>query len=374
MHREITMMAEFNPLLSVVVPVYNVEEQLSRCVESILKQTYANFELLLINDGSKDSSGEICDFYSQKDSRVKVFHKENGGASSARNLGIDNATGEYICFVDSDDYVDESYLSSFFVDALKEDKCTFVIQGLIYEIDGQIQKKTIFYEGLYNEYKFSKLFYLNNLHMYGSPFCKLYNTQIIKNNNLRFNPLIHFGEDLLFMLTYLSYVKNIYLSNKIHYHYVSTDRSLSKKYNSYESEILTYNLLNNVFKTLFNVFHLNKDEIDSFNESRGHFLLRSILTIYRPENKKLKKERISILKELCTTENLIYIHEYTKKNLQIHRFGYFIYKSKLYSFFDLYYSFVMDLRYYFDKQWKYYLSLKQLKFNIDKPETNRRRC
>jgi glycosyltransferase involved in cell wall biosynthesis len=358
------MMAEFKPLLSVIVPVYNVEEQLSRCVESILKQTYTNFELLLVNDGSKDSSGEICDFYAQKDSRVKVFHKENGGASSARNIGIENAAGEYICFVDSDDYVDENYLSSFFVDALTEDKYTLVIQSLINEIDGHVVKKTTFYEGLYNENEFSKLFCLNNLVSKGYTVCKLYNIQIIKNNNLRFNPHIHYNEDLLFMLTYLSYVKNVYLSNKMHYHYVSTDGSLSKKYNSYESEILTYNLLNNAFKILVEIFKLNKDAKDSFNNDKlGSMLFRSILTIYRPENKKPKKERISILKDLCTTENLVCLQKYTQKNLKIHRFGYFIYKSKLYSLFDLYYSSVFNLRYCFDKQWKYYLRSKQLKPN-----------
>ena len=89
-------------LISIIVPVYNSEEFLHRCIDSILEQTYENLELLLINDGSKDSSGEICDEYARKDSRVRVFHKENGGVSSARNVGLDNATrlcGLYaICF------------------------------------------------------------------------------------------------------------------------------------------------------------------------------------------------------------------------------------------------------------------------------------
>lgn len=84
------------PKISVIVPVYNTEKYLHRCVDSILAQTFTDFELLLIDDGSTDSSGAICDEYAQKDSRVRVFHKENGGASSARNLGLDNATGEWI--------------------------------------------------------------------------------------------------------------------------------------------------------------------------------------------------------------------------------------------------------------------------------------
>ena len=92
-----------NPKISVIVPVYNVEKYLRRCIDSILSQTFSDFELLLIDDGSKDKSGEICDEYAAKDARVRVFHKENGGVSSARNLGLDNAKGDWITFSDSDD-------------------------------------------------------------------------------------------------------------------------------------------------------------------------------------------------------------------------------------------------------------------------------
>lgn len=91
------------PKISVIVPVYNTEQYLPRCIDSILSQTFTDFELLLIDDGSKDNSGKICDEYAAKDSRIRVFHKKNGGATSARILGINNSCGEFICFVDSDD-------------------------------------------------------------------------------------------------------------------------------------------------------------------------------------------------------------------------------------------------------------------------------
>ena len=93
-----------HPKISIIVPVYNVEKYLKECVESVLAQTFIDFELLLIDDGSTDSSGAICDEYAQKDTRVRVFHKENGGVSSARNLGFDNAIGKYVIFLDADDY------------------------------------------------------------------------------------------------------------------------------------------------------------------------------------------------------------------------------------------------------------------------------
>ncbi len=99
-----------NPKISVIVPVYNVEQYLPRCIDSILAQTFTDFELLLIDDGSRDNSGKICDEYAEKDSRIRVFHKENGGVSSARNVGLDNTCGEYVSFIDSDDWIGPSFL------------------------------------------------------------------------------------------------------------------------------------------------------------------------------------------------------------------------------------------------------------------------
>lgn len=101
------------PTISVIVPVYNTEKYLPRCIESVLAQTFVDWEMLLIDDGSTDASGSICDEYAAKDERIRVFHKENGGVSSARNLGLDNARGEWITFVDADDYIEENFLKSF---------------------------------------------------------------------------------------------------------------------------------------------------------------------------------------------------------------------------------------------------------------------
>ena len=97
-------------LISIIVPVYKAEKHLSECIDSIISQTYENFELILIDDGSPDNSGKICDEYAEKDKRIRAIHKENGGVSSARNTGLDNASGEYITFIDSDDFVDKQYL------------------------------------------------------------------------------------------------------------------------------------------------------------------------------------------------------------------------------------------------------------------------
>ncbi len=103
-----------NDLISVVVPIYNVEKYLNRCIDSILSQEYENIEIILVNDGSTDNSGKICDDYIKKDSRIKVIHKENGGLSDARNFGMEKAMGEYIAFIDSDDYIRKDYISTLY--------------------------------------------------------------------------------------------------------------------------------------------------------------------------------------------------------------------------------------------------------------------
>lgn len=350
------------PLISVIVPVYNAEGNLNRCVNSILNQTLTDFELLLVNDGSKDSSGDICDTLAKTDIRVRVFHKENGGASSARNLGIDNAIGEYICFVDSDDYVDNTYLSAFFVDALKDDKKTFVIQRLVNINEGRYSKQHEYVEGLYVKSEFSKLFSLNLIMKRGYPFCKLYNSKILKTHNIKLNPNIHFCEDLLFMLTYLKYVDTVYLSNDINYNYISTEGSLSKKYNTYESEFLAFNLLNEEFKVLVKQFSLDEEAKDSFYKNTlGYFYLRALTTLYRPETKKPYKERIRLLNKIQTKEYLSYFEKFTREGAKINRVGYNLLRLRLFRIFDAYYFALFGLRYKFNKQWSFYLKNRHIK-------------
>lgn len=103
-----------NPKITVIIPIYNVERFVKKCIESVLNQTYFNLEVILIDDGSTDNSGDICDYFEKKDKRVRVLHKKNSGVSSARNDGIDISTGKYICFVDGDDYVSEDYVEYLF--------------------------------------------------------------------------------------------------------------------------------------------------------------------------------------------------------------------------------------------------------------------
>ena len=126
-------------LVSVIVPVYNVEEYLARCVDSILAQTYSNLEVILVDDGAKDSSGSICDAYAEKDPRIRVIHKENGGLSSARNAGIDVAKGEYLEFVDSDDWIEPDGVESMLALALTHQ--TELVVGGRYDVKAKTGEK-----------------------------------------------------------------------------------------------------------------------------------------------------------------------------------------------------------------------------------------
>lgn len=132
---------ENTPLLSVIVPVYNVEDYVARCVESILNQTYTNLEVILVDDGATDSSGAICDSLAAKDSRVRVIHKENGGLSSARNAGMDAATGEYMTFLDSDDWLEADGYEHL-MELMKRYQVKLVCGGN-YDVDGQTGKRTL---------------------------------------------------------------------------------------------------------------------------------------------------------------------------------------------------------------------------------------
>ena len=193
-----------NPKISVIVPVYNVEKCLHRCVDSIREQTFTDFELLLIDDGSKDRSIQICDEYAAKDSRVRVFHKSNGGVSSARNLGLDNARGEWIAFCDADDHVCNNWLEVL-IDNARED--SLIITGFTivdykkqqkenygFDVNGSV--KSVF--GVFYSSKFP-----------GVTWNKLYSLKKIADNDIRFNENISYQEDEEFVFSYLLHCRKI---------------------------------------------------------------------------------------------------------------------------------------------------------------------
>lgn len=222
-----------NPQISIIVPVYNAEKYLCHCVDSILAQTFTDFELLLIDDGSTDASGKICDEYASKDCRVRAFHKKNSGASDARNIGIDNSLGNYMAFVDADDYINASFLYDL-IDCMDgAEDVSLVLQSPIREYaDGRQEAKDVRtekYEGTSGLADFIRCGFL----MYSEPHSKLFNASIIRTNSIKFPSQVKIGEDGIFIAQFLKYAKAIITSDKHGYYY-------RKCYNSVQSKIYSY--------------------------------------------------------------------------------------------------------------------------------------
>lgn len=214
---------------SVIVPVYNAEKTLRRCVESVVKQPFSDYELILINDGSLDKSGEMCADFASRFSQVKYIEKENGGVSSARNAGLEAASGKYILFLDSDDFVSDNYF-----EALNEavDGCDCEMFMFSCRLSGgeneeiRIDKNAVYKgENYFNE--LSRAVKDRRINLLWQ---KVFLKEIIEKTHLRFSNEIYIGEDQLFCLTYALYAKSLCTFNKILYN-VSLENgdSLSRK-------------------------------------------------------------------------------------------------------------------------------------------------
>ena len=200
-----------NPKISIIVPVYNVEQYLPRCIDSILNQSFADFELLLIDDGSKDKSGAICDEYAAKDSRIRLFHKKNGGVSSARNIGLENARGEWLSFIDGDDEITEGYFN---IRQEHEGVDVIIKPYSVVNADGRFTCHNNKLNILTRRVKIFRYYVQKRNNALWD--------KIIKRKTVgtkHFNPNVSIGEDFLFFLSVLSYVKSIAFDDTGSYRY-----------------------------------------------------------------------------------------------------------------------------------------------------------
>ena len=225
-----------NKLISIIMPVYNAEKYLNRSIESIMNQTYNNIEIILVNDGSTDNSLSICSNYQKIDSRIKLINQENQGVSSARNRGIDEASGDYIMFIDSDDYIEKDMIKDM-VGKIIADDIDLVISGIkmnhikngqvIGEEKYQLKDKMYSIEEMLNDILIDI-----NLICISGPWCKLYKTKILKNNKIKFTNEFTMGEDTWYNLDYIDDCtgKVVTMSN-IYYNYMRENpKSLFTKY------------------------------------------------------------------------------------------------------------------------------------------------
>ena len=216
-----------SPKISIIVPIYNAQKTIERCIDSILNQDFSDFELILIDDGSKDNSGEICDTYAGKDQRVRVIHKENSGVSASRNLALREAKGEYLQFLDADDWITPN-ATRLLVESMETNGCDMVIADFYRVIGERLSHKgSIDEDGVLSREEFANNMMENPADFYyGVLWNKLYKRSIIEKYQLCMNPKISWCEDFMFNLEYIRHCENIFVLQVPIYYYVKTKGSL----------------------------------------------------------------------------------------------------------------------------------------------------
>ena len=275
-----------NPLVSVIVPAYQAEPYLAQCLDSILGQTYENLEILVVNDGSRDRTKEICDAYAQKDSRIKVFHKENGGVSSARNMALENASGAYVVFCDSDDTLRSAYVEhllrlardndcqmSYCARAFWEDRTSFETEAVPDLNPPRIMGSRQAMENL-----------LRSRYIGGSPWCWLMERSLLEG--LSFDPKLHLDEDYTFILQVLSRAKQICIDKTVLYnYYVNMQGAVRSDFNAKQLTAMDACEVMQAFLSEQGLLPGMQDSMDS------RFVVRAVLLLRKlRRNKALQKQ------------------------------------------------------------------------------------
>lgn len=216
-------------VVSIVVPIFNLESYLTRCIESIINQTYKNIEIILVNDGSIDNSISIINEFAEKDKRIIVIDKGNEGVSVARNTGIERATGKYIMFVDGDDWIDRDMVEKL-VNKAEETNSDFVGGGFVFE-DIDINKKRFSPAGFYPViFEGKEVFknYLCGRYIWSSVWGGIYLKETINKNNVRFVPEIKYAEDVFFTINFMAFAKKVVICEDHFYHVLVRSSSVTR--------------------------------------------------------------------------------------------------------------------------------------------------
>ena len=232
------------PKISVIIPIYNVERYLDRCIQSVLNQTLKDIEIILVDDGSPDKCPAMCDEYAKKDGRIKVIHKKNGGLGLARNSGLEIATGEYVAFVDSDDFIDVMMFETLYLKAKSDGYDTVFCNCRFYTNENKyVDRKDVDKEIVFNGRNEVDDFlldlvgplpkYKHDVKYMMSVWHAIYSNDLIKKKNIKFVSERDFiSEDIIFDIDYLSKAEKICYIPDIFYYYCLNENSLSRKFNS----------------------------------------------------------------------------------------------------------------------------------------------
>ena len=312
-------MCNQRPIISVIIPVYNGEKYIHVCIDSVLKQSFSDFEILLIDDGSTDNSGQICENYAEKDKRIRVFHIANSGVSKARNIGIEKAYGIYGVFVDCDDWIGSNYLQELY-------DCTFWVPKHEFLVISGYTKFDFYNHSVYSRHKVKEIgafFFANEKDILSSSrldfvrfnfvWGKLFVLNIVKKLNIHFDERIYFLEDLVFCMEYLKHVNTLCLSENTDYYYrVNNPKSMSFHSYSAEDEYYTYKELNRLVIDLAKTHSLTNEYLDGLVRASEQYLLRVCRSLYYKPYRLNIKNRINKLKTFFSKKE--YNRIVTKRN------------------------------------------------------------
>ena len=298
------------PTVSIIVPVYNAEKTIGRCIDSILGQQYTDFELLLVDDGSKDGSGAICDSYAMADSRVQVIHKENTGVSDTRNIGISRARGVYLQFLDSDDWITPD-ATKLLVETARDHDCDLVISDFYRVVGERVSRKGDIDEDrvLTREEYAAHMMEQPADFYYGVLWNKLYRRDIVESHRLRMDPELSWCEDFMFNLEYIRHAQRFYALQVPIYYYVKTKGSLASQSLSISKTIrmklMLFEYYNQFYKSV-----LDEDEYEKSRLKVYRFLVDAagdgaVPPTILPGSKKLGDERVSICPEALSGEGVL---------------------------------------------------------------------
>ena len=299
-------------MISVVVSIYKVEAYLNRCIESLLNQTYKDFELILIDDGSPDNCSSICDAWEKKDKKIRVYHKNNGGLSSARNYGIEQAKGEYVIFPDPDDWVEPEYLERLLA-LRKEHHADLSICGYYYNKDINNENREL---SVYSTEEALEQLMLPRSFC-GYAWNKLYSTDLINKYNLRFDLELGMIQDLHFNVRYFQYCKKIVYDSIPLYHYVIDGGGVTSRYTSLTPRKMSGLL---AYKKIAEITHDNYPKVEEIAFASLCKMCLDDLMIYYKTGKKEKDKRNVLKKDfLKYRKKFLKSTAYTKEDKRFSR-------------------------------------------------------
>lgn len=317
----------YKGMISIILPVYNAEKTLNRCLESIVSQSFRNWELVVVDDGSTDRSTEIIESFMAQNKRIVLYRKKNGGVGSARNYGLKEAKGEYLTFVDGDDWLDRDYLDKLYASAHSYDLVLSYPKKII-DSTVSVSEHNQFFVSREN---FARLFTDGNLQFNTSPWAKLYRTEIVRQYGVLFDEKMRIGEDALFLFEYILHSSTVNVINYSGYcYYFTSEGSLTKRVNNIDNELYCYHKIYDVLDVFSSIVDHKTPEFESsIGWLQGYYSRRVMNTLYHMDSNI--KDRLDIIRTIDYIKYVKYLRSDSVKEKCLQ----FVLKHRMFYAYDM---------------------------------------